>query len=86
MRKFDVSKSTVLRDLDALTETTSFYTIPGNGGGIYAAEGWYASKRYLTDSQEAFLKQIRSGLQTDEEKKMMESILKTFAKPVNRSK
>lgn len=46
MQEFDVSKSTILRDLEALTETISYYTTTGNGGGIHATEGWYASNTY----------------------------------------
>ena len=73
IQEFHVSKSTVLRDLEALTENTSFYTTPGNGGGIHATEGWYASRRYLS----------ATGLQTESEKKLMESILLAFAKPTH---
>ena len=84
MQEFDVSKSTILRDLEALTETISYYTTTGNGGGIHAMEGWYATNRHYTPDQEAFLRKLEAGLQTDEDRKMMESILMAFAKPVNK--
>ena len=83
IQEFHVSKSTVLRDLEALTENTSFYTTPGNGGGIHATEGWYASRRYLSANQEALLRRLETGLQTESEKKLMESILLAFAKPTH---
>lgn len=81
MREFNVGYSTIKRDLDAITATTSFYTTQGNGGGIHATDGWYASNRYFSAGQEAFLKKIQSGLQTEAEQKMMESILSAFAMP-----
>jgi hypothetical protein len=71
----------VLRDLDAITDTTSFYTTQGNGGGIHACDGWYASSHYFSAEQEAFLKNLQAGLQTESERKMMESILHAFVKP-----
>lgn len=41
MEEFHVGYNTVLRDLDAITEITSFYKVPGRGGGIHAVDGWY---------------------------------------------
>lgn len=61
MREFNVGYSTIKRDLDAITATTSFYTTQGNGGGIHATDGWYASNRYFSADQEAFLKKFRAG-------------------------
>lgn len=84
MREFDISKSTVLRDLDAITATTSFYATQGNGGGIHATDGWYASSRYLTAEQEALLSRLSDGLQT-EDRKVMESILAAFGQPKTRA-
>lgn len=84
MREFAISKSTVLRDLDAITETTSFYTTPGNGGGIHAADGWYASRRYFTAEQEALLNRLSDGLQP-EDMEVMESIFAAFVKPKTRA-
>jgi len=60
---FDVSKSTVRRDLDAITATARFYMVPGNGGGIHAEEGWYSSVRYLTPKQEELLERLLPELQ-----------------------
>lgn len=80
MREFSISKSTVLRDLATITATTSFYTTPGNGGGIHAVDGWYASSRYLTVEQETLLRRLSAGLQT-EDQKIMEGILAAFVKP-----
>lgn len=43
-------------------------------------EGWYASKSYLHDDQEALLRKLLAGLQP-EDQKTMQSILDAFAKP-----
>lgn len=80
MHEFAISKSTVLRDLNAITATTSFYSTPGNGGGIHAIDGWYASSRYLSAEQEALLRRLSDGLQPEDEK-LMDGILAAFAKP-----
>lgn len=80
MREFAVSRSTVFRDLDAITATTSFYMTQGNGGGIHAIDGWYASSRYLSPEQEALLRRLSDGLQPEDEK-LMDGILAAFAKP-----
>lgn len=82
MDEFDVSKSTIRRDLDAITDSASFYMTPGNGGGIHAIDGWYASRRYLSAEQEALLTRLSSGLQEDD-LKVMQGILAAFGKPTH---
>ena len=82
MQDFNVSYNTIKTDLDAITAIASFYTTKGRyGGGIHAVEGWYASKHYFSSEQEAFLRKLKAGLQTDEDRKMMEGILTAFAMP-----
>lgn len=56
------------------------YTETTAAGGVCAMDGWYASKRYLTDAQEALIRKLTVGLQP-EDQKTMESILAAFAKP-----
>lgn len=80
MDKFGVSKSTIRRDIDILTETTPLETVPGNGGGIRVANGWYSNRRYLTAAQEALLGRLSEGLQPDD-LKVMQGILTAFGKP-----
>ena len=80
-QEFGVCYMTIYRDLEALTATTSFYFSKGTGGGVHATEGWYASNRYYTKEQEAFLRKLQDGLQTDSDRQMMESILSAFAMP-----
>ena len=78
-QEFHISKSTVRRDLDAITPTTLFYMVPGNNGGIRAEEGWYSSNRYLTPKQENLLFRVLSGLQPDDAE-TMRGILAAFGK------
>ena len=77
VRKFKKSKSTIRRDLDAITSTTCFQMVPGRGGGIRADEGWYSSSRYLAPNQEELLRRLLPELQPDDAV-IMESILVAF--------
>lgn len=82
MSVFGVSRSTVLRDLDALAETISYYTTSGNGGGIHAMDGWYAGNYYLKKEDEDFLRMvIADRLESPEEKAWMERIVSAFVRP-----
>ena len=79
--ELDVSRYTIMRDLDEVTAIASFYTVPGRyGGGVYAVDGWYYSRTYLTADQEDLLRSLLPGLQPEDRKKM-QNILNTFAKP-----
>lgn len=77
---FGVSRRTVERDIEILACSYPIFTESWRGGGVRAMDGWYASKRYLTDAQEALLRKLAAGLQP-EDQKTMESILTAFAKP-----
>ena len=81
MREFHASRSTIKRDLEEIAEIASFYSIPGKGGGIRAMDGWYANKTYFTTSQEALIRKLGLGLQTEDDKRTFESILNTFVMP-----
>ena len=56
------------------------YTQTSGAGGVRAMDGWYLSRRYLHDDQEALLRSLIPGLQP-EQQKTMEAILTAFAKP-----
>lgn len=77
--EFQISIATVKRDIQILTCSYPIDSIQGNGGGVRAMDGWYANKRYLTDSQEKALEDVLNGLQPD--MNMLQSILTAFAKP-----
>ena len=75
-----ISKKTAQRDVEILSCSYPIYTRTTCAGGIFAMEGWYASKSYLHDDQEALLRKLLAGLQP-EDQKTMQSILDAFAKP-----
>ena len=76
-----VSRYTIMRDLDEVTAIASFYTVAGRyGGGVYAVDGWYYSRTYFTADQEALLRSLLPSLPPEDRKKM-QNILNTFAKP-----
>ena len=77
---FDISYNTARRDVEILSCSYPIITVNGNGGGIRAMDGWYLSRRYLHDDQEALLRKLLPGLQPDDQK-TMERILTAFAKP-----
>lgn len=82
MKEFAVSKSTILRDLDALAETTSYYSTTGLNGGIHAMDDWHASKQYLSREDEAFVRMvIEERLSSKEEKERMERIFAAYVRP-----
>lgn len=79
---FGVSEKTIRRDIETLTLSAPIYTQTGPKGGIRVMNGWYANRHYLTANQEALLKELMEGLQP-EKVEIMQSILKSFAKPNN---
>lgn len=80
MDEFHISKKTAQRDVEILSCSYPIYTRTTCAGGIFTMEGWYASKSYLHDDQEALLRKLLAGLQP-EDQKTMQSILDAFAKP-----
>ena len=80
MNEFEISDSTARRDIQLLSCSHPILTVQGNGGGVRAMDGWYLSRRYLHDDQEALLRSLLPGLQPDEQA-TMQRILSAFAKP-----
>ena len=78
--EFDICLRTAKADVQLLSCSHPIYTQQGGGGGVRAMDGWYLSRRYLHDDQEALLRSLLPGLQPDQQK-TMESILAAFAKP-----
>ena len=80
-KRFNVSKNTIVNDILVLSCSAPIETTSGRyGGGIRVADGWYISRRYLHDDQEALLRSLLPGLQP-EQQKTMQDILTAFAKP-----
>ena len=76
--EFNVSRSTIKRDLGIISCSAPIYTVKGSGGGVRVMDGWYAGRRYLHTDQEALLTSLMDGLQPDQQK-VMQSILDAFA-------
>ena len=80
MSEFGASRSTIKRDIEILSCFAPIFTVQGNGGGIHVTDGWYLSRQYLTERQEALLHKLCDNL-TDDDFDVMQSILLSFAKP-----
>lgn len=87
MQEFDVSRSTIKRDLQELESAyiISIERLDGKAGGIRTVDGWYANKTYFTTAQETLIRRLETGLQTEEEKRIYESILATFVRPKSKA-
>ncbi len=74
MREFGVSRNTIRRDIEVISCSAPIFTVQGNGGGIHVADGWYLSRQYLTEKQEALLHKLCDNL-IDDDFDVMQSIL-----------
>ena len=77
--EFGICLRTAQRDIRLLQCSYPIFTETTAAGGVRAMDGWYASKRYLTENQEKALEDVLNGLQPDMD--MIQSILTAFAKP-----
>ena len=80
VNEFHISEKTARNDVQILSCSHPIYTQQGGAGGVRTMDGWYLSRRYLHDDQEALLRSLLPGLQP-EQQKTMEAILTAFAKP-----
>ena len=76
---FGVCEKTIRRDIETLTLSYPIFPISGIRGGFRVMDGWYASRTYLSKSEEAFLQRLLPGLQPEDQETMM-SILRKFSK------
>ena len=56
-------------------------TVKGGGGGVRVMDGYYIGMKYLNSGQAALLEKLSETLSGDE-LLTMQSILKTFSKPI----
>ena len=78
--EFGVSRRTIERDILVLSCSYPIVTVQGAAGRVRAMDGWYVTRRYLNDDQEALLRSLLPGLQPDQQE-TMQRILSAFAKP-----
>ena len=78
MCEFHVSRSTIKRDITILLEEYPIVSTHGYGGGLSLPDGYYVSKRHLSQKQ---VDAIRKCMLTasPELKPILESILNDFA-------
>ena len=81
--EFQVSYGTIRRDLRILSCSYPIYTTQGYPGGVHIMEGYHLGMKYLTESQAILLEKLSENL-TGEELLIMQSILKTFSKPIQK--
>lgn len=79
MIEFNVSKRTILYDIEVLSASSPLYTTRGNGGGIHVVDGWFFGKEHLTAEQEQCLQGIKKRV-SQSEQEIIQSILLTFSK------
>ena len=79
--EFGVSRRTIRYDLEVLQCSYPIETVKGGGGGIRIMDGYYIGMKYLNSGQVALLEKLSETLSGDE-LLMMQSILKTFSKPI----
>ena len=78
--RFGVSRRTILYDLDAITASAQFYTVPGNGGGIFACEGWHYRPAGLTARMQKAVEDAINGLPPD--KAALQELLDAFGRKI----
>ena len=79
-KEFEVSMSTMRRDILILSCSYPITTFQGGGGGIKIAEGYRLGMKYMTNEQTALLEKLSETL-SGNELSTMQSILKTFSNP-----
>lgn len=86
--EFGVSARTIQRDIDVLSRTEPIFTQSGKYcGGVYVVEGYSIDRMYMTSAELDVLKKIylaadeNAELLTNEEKKILVSIISQYSKP-----
>ena len=79
--EYKVSESTIMRDIRELSRSHPIITKQGIGGGIEVMDGYHLGMRYMTPKQTSLLEKLSDTLSGDD-LQTMQSILKTFSKPV----
>ena len=77
-RLFQVSRVTILHDIDVLTSFGCFYTRGGRNGGIFADESWHYRPPVLTPVMQKALMDILDGKKPDLD--VIRYILQAFGK------
>lgn len=77
--EFDVSLSTIIRDINYISSFAPVYTKQGKHGGIYILPEYRSYKNYLSDSEELCLYNLMEKA-TKEERRTLCGIITKFTK------
>ena len=78
--EFQVSRSTIKRDIQEISRHFPIRSVDGRYGGIFLEKDYQVGVKYLTESQAILLEKISATL-TGDDLFLMREILKTFKKP-----
>ena len=78
--EFQVSRSTIKRDIQEISRHFPIRSIEGRYGGIFLDKDYRLGMKYLTEPQAHLLEELSSTL-AGENLHLMQEILKTFKKP-----
>ena len=78
--EFSVNECTIRRDIQELSLSYPIYTKTGTYGGVYVAEDYYLGKQYLRSEEKELLETLSSSV-GDDQRKILESIIRKFGKP-----
>ncbi len=87
--EFNVSERTIRRDIAVLSLDEPIYTQTGRyAGGVYVLDDYNLDKMYFKSEEENIIRKILCcikektfGLITDEDVKILESLLRDYSKP-----
>ena len=78
--EFSVSERTIRNDIQELSLLYPLYTRTGTYGGVYVADGYYLGTQYLKTEEKQLLENLTLAV-GDDQRKILESILKRFSRP-----
>ena len=89
MERFDVSRSTIKRDIEILSCSKPIYTSKGRDGGVYVDSNWTMDTvyvvRYLSEEQEELLRELLEveelSFLSPSKRRILASILEMFSEP-----
>lgn len=82
--EFNVTRRTILSDIEQLSLSYPIYTLSGHAGGVYISEDYYLGKRYLNSEQQALVERL-VGEVDEKDAKVLKGILERFT-PKRREK
>lgn len=75
VKKFEVSRNTIVRDVDKLSMSYPIYTLKGHNGGVFLMDGFRFVKIKLNEDQFKLLVRLHATL-SEKDREIMSEILK----------